>query len=75
MKRMAGLILGSALMIPLLVGCPEHRQTYVYGTYAPSEEVYYSRWERETHREHREYERRKKAEQREYWEWRKQHRD
>ncbi len=71
MKSLASMILGSTLIIPLLVGCPEHRQVVVYGTYGPAETPYYSRWEAETHRDHREFERRKKAEQREYWEWRK----
>jgi hypothetical protein len=34
------------------------------------ETVYYNRWERETHREHVELNRRTAAEQREYDEWR-----
>ena len=75
MKKLFGLVLGSAMMIPLLAGCAEHRRTYAYGTYGPSETVYYSNWETETHRQHRDYERRRKAEQRQYWEWRKQHHD
>lgn len=75
MKKLIGFVLGSAMMIPLFAGCAEHRRAYVYGTYGPSESGYYSSWETETHRQHRDFERRRKAEQRQYWEWRKQHHD
>lgn len=74
MKRLTSLILGSVLMIPLLAGCAARGGVYV-GTYGPPEAPYYTQWEHETHRQHVEYERRKKAEQHEYWEWRKQHHD
>ena len=33
----------------------------------PSETGYYPTWETETHRQHRDYERRGRAEQRQYW--------
>ena len=34
------------------------------------EEPYYSRWEGETHRQHEDFRRRSKQEQKEYWDWR-----
>ena len=46
------------------------RAAYAHG---PGETTYYIQWEHETRRDHIEYERRKTAEQREYWEWRKHH--
>ena len=76
MKKLASLLLGSVLVFPLLplIGCPAHESVYV-GTYGPAESPYYTRWESERHYQHVEYERRKKAEQRDYWEWRKHHHD
>lgn len=75
MKRLTGFVLGLALMIPLVVtGCGVRGGVYV-GTYGPPEAPYYTRWERETHRRHMEYEQRKRAEQHEYWEWRRHHHD
>ncbi|HEY1580590.1 MAG TPA: hypothetical protein VGF82_26300 [Terracidiphilus sp.] len=74
MKKLASALLGSVLMIPLITGCPAHRHVYVE-TYGPAETPYYGQWEHETHREHMEFERRQKAEQHEYWEWRKHHHD
>ena len=73
MKKLATLLLGSVLVFPL-IGCPARGGVYV-GTYGPPEEPYYTRWESERHYQHVEYERRKKAEQRDYWEWRKHHHD
>lgn len=76
MRRIAEAFLATALVLPLVVGCAEHRRAVVvYGTYGPSETVYYTQWETETHREHREYESREKREQKEYWDWRKHHHD
>jgi hypothetical protein len=36
---------------------------------------YYSQWENETHRRHKDYRKRDQDEQRQYWQWRKQHED
>ena len=74
MKKLTGFLLGSTLMIPLILGCAARGGVYV-GTYGPPEAPYYAQWEHETHRDHVDYERRKKAEQHEYWEWRKNHHD
>ena len=38
-----------------------------------NEVVFYGRWENETHRDHRDYRRRRPAEQKEYWTWRHNH--
>lgn len=76
MNRIARVLLATMLISPLIVGCAEHRHTaVVYGTYGPSETVYYTQWETDSHREHKEYENREKREQKEYWEWRKHHHD
>ena len=74
MKKTICSLLGSVLVIPLMVGCPDRGRVYVR-TYGPAESPYYSQWEGERHYQHMEYERRKQREQREYWKWRNQHRD
>lgn len=74
MKKTICSLLGSALAIPLVVGCAAHGRAYVQ-TYGPVEEPYYSQWERERHYQHMEYERRRRHEQREYWQWRQHHHD
>jgi hypothetical protein len=60
------------MMFPLISGCAAHGRVYVR-TYGPAEAPYYSRWEHDTRRDHMEYERRKRAEQNEYWRWRRHH--
>lgn len=72
MKKFTSFLLGSILMFPLITGCAVHGGVYVR-TYGPAEAPYYTRWENETHREHIDYGRRKRAEQHEYWEWRRHH--
>jgi hypothetical protein len=74
MTRLGKFLLGPALVCALVVGCAEHRRVVV-DTYGPGETTYYAQWEHETHRDHVEYERRQKAEQHEYWEWRHHHHD
>jgi len=74
MKNLNTVFLAAALLFPALTGCAAHGHVYVQ-TYGPAEAPYYTQWERETHRSHMEYERREKAEQHEYWEWRKHHHD
>lgn len=56
-------------------GCSDHARYYdaEYRDYHPwnhGEVAYYNRWEVETHREHRDFDRRSAEEQREYWKWR-----
>ena len=72
MKKLVSLFLGSILMLPFIEGCAAHGRVYVR-SYGPAEAPYYNRWERESRREHMEYERRRKAEQNQYWNWRRHH--
>lgn len=77
-KGFAPLVLAAVLASPLLVaGCAVHARYYdpYHHDYHPidGEVVFYGQWERETHREHRELNRRSEAERKEYWEWRHKH--
>lgn len=77
------LVLASLLSAPIaLVGCAAHAEYRVYdpddGTYHywnNGEVIYYHQWEHETHRHDRDFRRRKQDEQRQYWQWRKNHQD
>jgi hypothetical protein len=61
-KHFAPLLLAVAITSPVLTtGCRSQ------------EDVYYNQWEHETHRDHRDLNRRTDAEQREYSEWRRSH--
>ena len=84
-KRMVGsLLLSAAFLLPLAtVGCAEH---HYYRAYDPDdnqyhqwdnrEQGYYRQWTVETHRDaDRDYRRLSKDEQKQYWEWRKDHGD
>jgi hypothetical protein len=46
-----------------------------YHAWDDHETVYYNQWAGETHREHREYHKLNRHEQREYWNWRHQRSD
>ena len=75
------LLLAGTLAVPLLnLGCAEHRYARVYDPYhrdyhrwSPGEDAYYTRWETDNHREHREWAQRNAEEQKEYWAWRHSH--
>jgi hypothetical protein len=70
MKKFGRFLLASSLMLPLLsAGCYQHRE------WGPGENTHYMQWESETHRNHLEYDRRSKADQNAYWDWRNHHRD
>jgi hypothetical protein len=74
----ASILLASVLFAPVILGgCSAHAsyRTYDagYGDYHvwdAGENGYYTRWEVETHRDHRDFRRRKADEQKEYWSWR-----
>jgi Spy/CpxP family protein refolding chaperone len=76
------LVLASLLAATVaLVGCAAHSEYRVYdpddGTYHywnRSEAGYYNQWEHDTHRHHRDYRKRSQDEQRQYWQWRANHR-
>jgi hypothetical protein len=72
------LLLGIAL-VSTTVGCarPAIYDPYYhdYHHWDSHEVVYYQRWEVETRREHRDFERRGDDEHKEYWTWRHSHED
>lgn len=61
----------------LTTGCTVHAgyyDPYYHDRHVWSGEVvYYDQWEHETHRDHREFNRRNDEERKEYWEWRHHH--
>ena len=74
-------LLGGALVSPILIsGCaarvgyrvydPEYGDYHVWNH---DEIVYYQQWEVDTHRHHKDFDKRNKEEQKEYWEWRHHH--
>lgn len=75
-------VLATAAIIP---GCVHHGYSegvdvrvydtdhHDYHAWDNTEVTYYSRWEGETHRDHREFKDRNADEQREYWNWRHSH--
>jgi hypothetical protein len=74
-------LLVAALFSPVLItGCSARGSYTVYDPYYrdnhvwdSNEVVYYQRWESETHRDHRDFKKRTKDEQKEYWDWRHKH--
>jgi len=44
-----------------------------YHRWNHDETVFYVQWERETHRDHRDFRKRDSDEQKEYWNWRHKH--
>ncbi|HYK91625.1 MAG TPA: hypothetical protein VE398_22855 [Acidobacteriota bacterium] len=83
MRRYLGLMLLAAAMFALPVvfsGCAARVRVYDtehhdYHRWNRDERVYYQRWEVETHRDHRVFNRRRDDEKTEYWNWRHAHRD
>ena len=66
----------------LLVACAEHNTYRVhdgyYGDYHNwdnREQAYYLQWESESHRDHRDFQKRSTSEQNDYWKWRHSHED
>jgi hypothetical protein len=61
-------------------GCAARARVYDvdhgdYHRWDRNEVAYYERWEVETHRDHRDFDRRSDNEKREYWNWRHAHED
>ena len=55
-------------------GCYHHHDhDYVAMRWSNGEEPYYERWENETHRDHKSWDQRNADEQRQYWDWRRDH--
>ena len=78
MRRILGTFaLAAALCAPVVIcGCAARVYDYQYRDYHHwdgRERGYYEEWEVDTHRRHRDYDRRNENEQREYWQWRNSH--
>lgn len=76
-RKGSPVLLGAALAASLLsVGCteqvrvddPYHGDSHVWSEEAP----HYSQWERDTHRDHVDFNKRNDADKKEYWDWRHQ---
>jgi hypothetical protein len=82
-RAIASLLFAGALFVPVVFsGCAAHASYRVYDSghedyhvWDGNEGVYYQRWEVETHRDHRDFNRRNGDEQKEYWNWRHGHND
>lgn len=71
------MLLAMALVAPAITGCAVHARVYdpYYHDYHywPAEQGYYVQWENESHRQHEDFKKRNKDEQKEYWDWRHSH--
>ncbi len=67
----------AAIVLVTTAGCASHRYydgyREDYHAWNGNERGYYNRWEVETRRGHRGYDRRGKDDQRDYWKWRHDH--
>jgi hypothetical protein len=80
LKNVSSCLLAAAIATAALAtGCAVHARYYdpYYHDYHPvdGEVVYYGQWERETHRDHVDLNRRNDADRKEYWDWRHKHDD
>jgi hypothetical protein len=80
LKMMSSCLIAAVLTTAALTtGCEVHARYYdpYYHDYHPvgGEVEFYGQWERETHRDHRDLNKRNKDEQKEYWDWRHKHQD
>ncbi|MGH9714026.1 MAG: hypothetical protein ACRD5M_12085 [Candidatus Acidiferrales bacterium] len=77
------LLLAAALISPaVMAGCAAHASYRVYDPHHQDyhrwddhEARFYVQWEGETHREHRDFDKRDERDQKEYWDWRHNHSD
>jgi hypothetical protein len=77
-RKLTPLVLAVALTSPIaMTGCADHTRVYdpYYNDYHvwTGETVYYNQWEHDTHRDHRDFNKRSKDEQKQYWDWRHSH--
>ena len=75
LKCTSTLLLAAAISAPaLMTGCAARVRVYdpYYHDYHNwnGETVYYNQWERDTHRDHVDYNKRNAADQKAYWDWR-----
>ena len=81
MRRYIGSILLAAALVASPVvfsGCAARVRVYDddhhdYHRWDHNEVVYYQRWEVDTHRDHRDFDKRSDDEKKEYWNWRHSH--
>lgn len=73
-RLISALMIAGAVASPMVVaGCYHHHYNSATLTWSDNEGPYYSRWEQETHRDHRDWAARNAGEQNEYWSWRHDH--
>ena len=68
----ATLIAGCAARASYRVYDPDHDDYHRWDNHETS---FYLQWEGESHREHRDFDKREKDEQKDYWNWRHKHSD
>jgi hypothetical protein len=75
-RKLSSLLLAVVVASPFIFsGRTAHARYYDtgcgdYHVWDHNEIIYYSRWENQSHREHRDFKKRSEAEQKEYWAWR-----
>ena len=74
-RGLGSLLTALAFAVPAAVaGCATHSvyddEYRDYHRWDRNENVFYIRWEGETHRDHREFAKRSEPERRQYWKWR-----
>ena len=82
-RLITALLLAATLISTVMTtGCAARASYRVYDPYYEDyhhwdndESTFYLHWEGETHREHRDFDKRDKDEQKEYWNWRHNHSD
>ena len=79
-RRLGSLLTALALAAPAAIaGCATHSvyddEYRDYHRWNGDENLFYIRWESETHRDHRDFDKRSERERRSYWEWRHRDRD
>lgn len=76
LRKLTPLLIAATFCAPLLLatGCAEHRTYYdpYYHDQHPwvQENSYYVQWETDTHRQHEDFNKRSKEDQKEYWDYR-----
>lgn len=80
-RQFASLLLAATIALPAAIAGCAARASYSYydrdhndyHTWNHDEVVFYSQWETDTHRNHRDFRKRSDVEQKEYWQWRHDH--
>jgi hypothetical protein len=80
-RFVSSLLLAAALIsLVMITGCAARASYRVYDPdyddyhrWDGHETTFYLQWEGESHREHRDFDKRDKDEQKEYWNWRHKH--